>query len=342
MRLDKKLYYLIIFIFVITLVDVPSVFAARAVTYSPPKPEPDFVVDVYLPEKAWNGTTILADNHIRNRPRIIEIDMKGNIIWEYVIPANLKKYNNPGFDIEPLPNNNILFVLPGKGIYEIDRKGKTIWSHPDKKISHDADRLANGNTLYVYGKDDKKSNAQVKEVNKKGKLVWSWHAKTYFNKPPYADHYNEGWSHTNAVVRLKNGNTLISPRNFNCLVEITSQGDVVKTIGNQYLVHPHDPQILDNGNILVANHDKPHEILEINPGSQKIVWRFPLPRRKVWPVRDANQLPNGNILITGSTALVEITKDKEIVWRLKFAKIAFKARQDAPALGFYKAERIRP
>ncbi len=303
--------------------------------------DPDFDVDIYNPDKAWNGTTLLADNHKRGEPRIVELNMKGEIIWEYVLPSHLRRYTNPGFDVELLPSNNVLFVLPGKGIYEINRKGKVVWSHLDKKVSHDADRLPSGNTLYVFGNEDKKGDPQVKEVNSSGKIVWSWYAKDQFDKSPYKDLYDQGWTHTNAVTRLENGNTLISPRNFNALVEVDPQGRVTKIIGEDYLKGQHDPEILPNGNILVANHVKPHEIIEIDSKTGEIIWRFAILNRKMWPVRDANRLPNGNTLITGTTRLIEITSDREVVWRLTLRNVSIRSRKDAPALGFYKAQRTQ-
>jgi len=318
-----------------------ATIGTKAFTYKEPVTDSDIHVDIYVPNKAWHGTTILADNHRRERPRVIEVDMQGRIIWEYVLPLNLRQYTNPGFDVELLPSNNVLFVLPGKGIYEINRKGEVVWSHLDKEVSHDADRLPNGNTLYVFGNKDKKSDAQVKEVSSSGKIVWTWYAKDEFDNPPYKNAYYQGWTHTNAVTRMANGNTLISPRNFNCLVEVDPKGKVVKIIGEAYLEAQHDPEILPNGNILVANHQKPHEILEIDTQTEAIVWRFAIPKRRMWPVRDADRLPNGNILITGTTALIEITPDKEIVWRLKLKNVHFRSRKEAPALGFYKSQRTR-
>jgi hypothetical protein len=312
----------------------------KAFTYTEPVADPDIKVTQYVPSKAWNGTTILADNHRRERPRIIEVDMQGKIVWEYEIPLSLQQYTNPGFDVEPLPNKNVLFVLPGHGIYEIDRGGRVVWSHLDPKVSHDVDRLPNGNTLYVYGNNDTKDDPQVKEVDASGKIVWSWSAKTEFDKPPYNNVYEQGWTHTNAVTRMANGNTLISPRNFGCLVEVDPQGSVVRVIGADYLVHQHDPEVLPNGNILVANHDNPHEILEIDPTTEEIVWRFAILHRRTWPVRDANRLPNGNTLITGTTSIFEITPHKELVWLLELKNVTFRSPREAPALGFYKAERI--
>ncbi|MBC8182129.1 hypothetical protein H8E88_13520 [candidate division KSB1 bacterium] len=131
----------------------------------------DLYVDVYDSEKACDGTTLFADLHDTQNPCIVELNMLGETIWEYKIPDNLKQFNQPGMDVELLANGNILFVLPRNGVYEIDRDGNTIWSHLDDKISHDADRLANGNTIYVYGAGDMFDDAQVKEVNTQGEIV---------------------------------------------------------------------------------------------------------------------------------------------------------------------------
>jgi len=334
-EMKKRIVLVLMILIVLTLFYLETMAASAGLA------DLSFEVDVYNPDKAWKGTTILADNHNRKKPRIVELNMKGEIVWKYDLPDHLRNYTNPGFDVELLPSNTVLFVLPGKGIYEINRQGKVVWSHLDKKVSHDADRLPNGNTLYVFGNEDKESDAQVKEVNSEGKIVWSWYAKDEFDKSPYKDVYKQGWTHTNAVTRMVNGNTLISPRNFNCIVEVNSLGKVVRIIGEEYLEHQHDPEILPNGNILVANHQEPHEAIEIHAQTEAIVWRFAIPKRKMWPVRDADRLPNGNILITGTTLLVEITPDKEIVWRLKLKNVNFRSRKEAPARGFYKAQRVR-
>ena len=265
--------------------------------------------------------------------------MLGELIWKYQIPQNLKQYTNPGFDAELLPTNNILLVLPGKGVYEINRKGDTVWSYLDNKVSHDADRLPNGNTLVVFGNNDKANEAQVKEVSPEGGIVWSWYARDSYDKSPYKDIFEEGWTHTNAAVRLPNGNTIISPRNFNFLVEVNPQGDVVKTIGEGIFRHQHDPEVLPNGNILAANHQRPNRAVEIDPNTGKIIWQSFGFRKDNSPVRDANRLPNGNTLITGTTEIVEITAKGEIVWKLRLNNVTFNSEQ-ARGFGFYKADRI--
>jgi hypothetical protein len=304
------------------------------------KSDPDIEVEIYMPEKAWPGTTLLPDNHEPSAPRIIEVNMQGDIIWEYRIPQELKRFTNPGFDAELLPDGNILFLLPGKGIYEIDRDGRIVWTYLTSKISHDADRLSNGNNIYVYGGNDGKADSQVVEVNSDGEIVWSWQAADHFNESPYADIYNEGWTHTNAVTRLDNGNTLISPRNFDFMVEVDADGLVVRTIGEGMLLDQHDPEVLPGGNILLADHTIPHRAREIDPETGEIVWESSGFEKDETPVRDADRLPNGNTLITGSTKIIEVTPEGETVWQLLLKNTVFNSPRDKPALGFYKAQRI--
>jgi len=301
--------------------------------------DPDFVLEVYNIDKAMDGTTLFADNHNQEKPRIIEVNMLGEIIWEYDLPQELKQYTNPGFDVELLPNNNILFELPRNGVYEINRNKTIVWSYKTSKISHDADRLPNGNTLIAFGSGDRMSDAQVKEIDPKGNIVWQWYAKTYFDTEAYRSINEEGWSHTNAVLRMDNGDTLVSPRNFNMLVEVNPKGEVVKTIGQGLMVQQHDPVFLANGNLLFANHVTPNRIVEIDP-NETVVWEYVIEDLRLSPARDADRLTNGNTLITGTTKIFEVTPDKEIVWAFAIKDISAFTKDTSPMLGFYKAERI--
>ena len=310
------------------------------------KSDPAIKVTVYDREKVWPGTTLLNDNHDEKWPRIIEVNMLGEVVWEYVISRDLwdgDPIQSMDKDVELLKNGNVLFILPKRGAFEIDRSGEVVWSHLDEKISHDVDRLPNGNTLYNFGGKDTLDDAQVKEVSPNGELVWSWRAKDHFDREPFRGIDDHGWTHNNAVERLENGNTLLSPRNFGLLVEVDPSGSVVRTMGEGLLHNAHDPELLPNGNILVANHVKPQAAIEFNPDTGEVVWQF-TPKFKgkglfVRPLRDADQLPNGNVLITGYGIIYEVTREGEIVWQL-----VLKDKQTAlngwHNLGFYKAQRV--
>lgn len=307
-------------------------------------PDPDYRIENYLPGKTWNGTTLFADYHKTDAPRIVEVNMAGEIIWQYKIPDTLRKYTNPGFDVQLLPDNHILFILPGKGIYEIDRNGNIVWSYVDSQASHDVDRLPNGNTLINRGNGDTKDSAQVIEVDPQGKIVWSWYAKSAYDKPPYSSISREGWTHINAVTRLPNGNTWVDLRNFNITAEVNPAGAVVwqydwSSIGQ----NPHEPELQPNGNILVNLHPQPNQIVEVNPKTSKVVWKLIIPGTPEFhpETRDADRLPNGNTLINNGVSLIEVAPDKEVVWKLNVNSLMdLPTTNENHGLYLYKSERI--
>lgn len=287
-----------------------------------------YKVTKYKENKVFQGTTLIADMSEGKKPRVAEMDFQGNVIWEYV--PNSFGERKAILDATKLQNNNILITIRHSGIYEIDRQGKIVWSHKDPEASHDADRLENGNTLYNLGWQDKGEDV-VKEVNPQGEIVWSWNGMEYFNTPEYADINYEGWMHVNSVSRLSNGNTLVSIRNFNAVVEVNKSGKVVrkwtfrgkekrtglKTRGKIKGVRNHEPEILENGNILLSLR-KPFRYVEFNPDNEIIVWEWRKPKGvKLRTNRDSNRLPNGNTLCTSSERIMEITPDGEIVWEVK-------------------------
>jgi len=337
---------------------IPTPTPVPTPTPLPPMPrgvvDPAIEVTVYDPEKAWDGTTLLSDHHNPGNPRIIEVNMLGEVIWEYGLPEDFKRHTNPGQDVELISNGNILIVLPNKGIIEINRMGEIVWSHLDKNVSHDADRLPNGNTLYAYGAGDEIEESQAKEVSPEGDLVWEWHAKEHFNKQPYLGISEHGWTHANAVERLENGNTLVGLRNFDVLVEVDPKEKTVRTIGEGLLRHPHEPEVLHNGNILIADHHKPNEMIELDPDTNEIVWRLIPPYKQLgmelglgkeatmkalMPIRDGDTLPNGNILMTGYGMILEAARTGEIVWQLQYTDMQG-ALDGWKSTGFYKAQRI--
>ncbi len=313
--------------------------ATPIVTQPPGTPDPAFLVDINVPDKTWQGTTLFADNHDPARPRIVEVNMQGEVTWEYDLLGELKSYTNPGEDVELLPNGNILALFPRYGVYELTKGGQVAWKYLDPKVSHDADRLPNGNTLIAFGAFDTMGDMQVKEVNPQGEIVWSWRAKDSFNRAPYLGISNEGWTHTNAVTRLANGNTLVSLRNFNLIAEVDPAGKVVRTIGEGLITEQHDPEVQPDGNILMMDLPLPNAAIEMAPNGT-IVWRYTLLDRNEYPARDADRLPNGNTLITAADRILEVTPDKEVVWQLRLKDVIFTDRQSAQTRGFYKAERV--
>jgi hypothetical protein len=55
-----------------------------------------FTVEVYDSDKACNGTTLFTDCHDSDNPRVIEVNMDGEIVWELRL-KNAPVGQNPGW-----------------------------------------------------------------------------------------------------------------------------------------------------------------------------------------------------------------------------------------------------
>ncbi len=301
-----------------------------------------YVIEKYDTDHAFNGTTLFADNSDPDNPRIVEVDMRGNTVWDFRVPDSLfpdfRKRYNIVMDVERLPNNHILFNIQKVGIYEIERGGKLVWKHEDTETSHDVDRLPNGNTLYVRGWV-RKGGKHVIEIDPSGKEVWSWDGMRHFDREPFSNIHHQGWMHVNGVTRLSNGNTLISIRNFNMIVEVDPEGMPVWKYQFKSRSHPHDPELLPDNHLLIPI-TSANRVIEIDRVTKTPVWEWTHPNgaRPIAHIRDANRLPNGNTLIVEANRITEVMPDGEIVWRLRIPSIDI----DSKRFKFlYKAERIR-
>ncbi len=316
--------------------------------------EEEFFVKKYDSAKAYNGTTIFSFNADWLNSRIIEVDMNGNIVWQYRIPNHLRKLKERSkggmlMDVERLINGNTLFNISESGIYEIDKSGNIVWRHLDIESSHDVDRLDNGNTLYARGWVQR-GESHVIEVDHNGEIVWEWDGLLEFNKEPYTEIQETGWMHVNAVERLNNGNTMISIRNFHMVIEVNQEGKIVRKQdfdchsdwygierpGLPKGCRPHEPEINEEDNTMLVAISRPHKIYKIDLSTGKIIWNWK--GRKSKRLRDTDRLSNGNVLIQDNNKLTEVTPEGETVWLLKVPGLHWKKANAGKAL--YKAQRI--
>jgi len=112
------------------------------------------------------------------------------------------------------------------------------------------------------------------------------------------------------------------------------------TVDPDIIVDVYQSDIVWAGTTLLPdNHNRARpKVIEVNMLGE-IVWQSPGFELDATPVRDANRLPNGNTLITGSTKIIEVTAEGKIVWQLTLKGMTLTGL-DAASLGFYKAERI--
>jgi hypothetical protein len=121
------------------------------------------------------------------------------------------------------------------------------------------------------------------------------------------------------------GNVLISIRNPSLLAIVNLDREEVVWAAHGIWQRQHDPDILENGNIMVFDNlgnlgaGGRSRVLEWNPVNGAVAWRYCGNKEKPFEssTRGCQQLlPNGNVLITESNAgrLLEVTHDDQIVW----------------------------
>jgi hypothetical protein len=169
------------------------------------------------------------------------------------------------------------------------------------KAIHDAQPLPNGNWLLQT------TFTEVIEVDSKGKEVWKY-------KPAP----ESGRAEIHAFRRLENGLTMVAESGTTRIIEVNKEGAIVHS--TPIKVSKPDPhrdtrlvRITDAGTYLVA-HEAEKLIREYNREGV-IVWEYEVGSQLYSAIR----LTNGNTLIgTGDGhRVIEVTKDKQIVWEVK-------------------------
>jgi len=257
-----------------------------------------------------------ADRTIEENRGVYELDWQGNKIWYYPCPVD--------HDHRLLDNGNILILCREEIIDSKVRK--EIW--PDYRACF---------SPYII------------EVTKNKEIVWEWHGKDHIEeltelvglKFPHDDgERSRDWAHCNTAspipknkngekdLRFREGNIIISYRELNVIGVIDKESKkIVWAWGTGEILGQHNPIMLKNGHILLFDngcHSSEEQrgysrVIELDPLSEKIVWEYKdNPPEKFYSpyVSGQQELPNGNILICsgGQGRIIEITREKEIVW----------------------------
>jgi len=274
-----------------------------------------------------NGNVIVTERKEgQKKPVIGEYNWDGHRIWDYEMlgPAH--------HDLQRLDNGNTLVLTTEPVPDEYREKIKDPVRRSAKPLNADL----------------------VLEVTPEREVVWEWHAYEHLDINFHCEIWNPGdWTHINTVQalpenrhydagdkRFKPGNILLSPRNlgFIFIVDKETKEVVWRYTGNYKggLAGQHEPHMIEKrlpgeGNITVYDNGAPplrssahvgkSFILEIDPVTEEIVWKFEDGERFYSSFRsNVQRLPNGNTLICESEGprIFEVTRESEIVWEHTF------------------------
>ena len=227
-----------------------------------------------------------------------------------------------GFADSDYSNRLVIAGEAGGGIDHVaivDANTNLLWEYPTRAI-HDLHLLDNGNLLFQT------SWTRVVEMTLKKEIVWSYDASRMNG--------NEGKHvEVHAFQRLADGNTMIVESGPARIIEVDRMGRIQKEVALKIdNPNPHsDTRLarkLENGHYLVC-HEADGMIREYD-GEGTVVWEFDVPmfgkKRKAGHGPEcfgdqafaAIRRANGNYLIsTGNGhSVIEVTPNKEIVWKL--------------------------
>jgi hypothetical protein len=287
-----------------------------------------------------NGTTVVtsqgwnAGGHsLPGRPaRLVAVGPNGSAEWTHDGPDR----RNWFYDVDPLPNGNLLVVNPVPGataVYEFDPDaGKRVWTERfDLPDIHDVD-LINGDELLVAGinyDEGQPSGDRVFVYNRtRDEVSWEWYVRNHYPGDVAGGVESKDWTHVNDVDRIREGEFLVSVRNFDQVIVVNRSTKAIELrLGrdgdHDILYEQHNPQYLeaDDGTptILVADSENgrvvEYERVGGVPGEGEWERTWSVSGGLAWP-RDADRLPNGNTLIVDSMnhRVIEVTPEGEIVW----------------------------
>ncbi len=260
----------------------------------------------------------------QDRGHVAIVSSRGQVEWE--VPCSYTSH-----DIALLGSGNYLLHTGDATIVEITPDKKVVWKHLSRPIGehksvqiHAFQRLANGNTMIAES-----GNCRIIEVDRDDKIV---------KEIPLQVEHPSTHSDTRLVRKLDNGHYLVAHENDGAVREYDENGKVVWTYKLDLAGRPQSPghgpeghgnhvysaYRLPNGNTLIGGGNN-NRVLEVTPAGQ-IVWSIDqkelLGITLAW-VTMLEALPNGNVLIGNCHAgpenpqLIEVTRDKKVVWTFK-------------------------
>ncbi|WP_439028696.1 aryl-sulfate sulfotransferase [Haloarchaeobius sp. DT45] len=276
------------------------------------------------------GFTFRGTTNDKKPARLVAAGERGVTEWVY---NSTEGKNAWFFDVDPLPNGNLLVVSPRSGetlIYELDpRTRERVWERKFPfEDTHDADMLSEDELVIshmrAWDSENATSEDEIVVYNlTTDQVTWRWEYKDHFPAETDGGH-NADWTHSNDVDAIGDGRLLLSPRNFDQAVVVDMETkNVTMQLGedgdHSILNEQHNPDFMvsDNGTptMLVADSGN-NRIVEYAYENGEWVRTWTVGRNTLnWP-RDADRLPNGNTLVTDTLnhRILEITPNGEVVW----------------------------
>jgi hypothetical protein len=266
-----------------------------------------------------SGRRILA----ADKGRILIVSADGKVEWEAPAPVTVH-------DLSLLPSGNVLFQTSYQRVVEITPDKRVVWewvARPKPGYAgpveiHAFQRLKDGRTMIAES-----GNARIIEVDSAGNITHE--IPLVLEKP----HFHRD---TRLARKLDNGHYLVCHEGDGKVREYDGNGRVVWTyaleLGGREAAGGHEGHGTAvygairkrDGNTIIATGNG-NRVIEVNRNGDTVwsVEQNELPGIRLAWVTTLQLLPNGNLVIGNCHAgpdnpqLIEVTRDKKVVWTLK-------------------------
>jgi hypothetical protein len=288
-------------------------------------------------------------------PTSMLLDDKGNILhrWQYgfrkAFPERPGTLRGATFwrRTHLFENGDLLAIFEGLAILKLDKDSNLIWSrlipaHHDMALEPDG-------SIWVLTREPSVIPAVhetqpvledfVSLLDSNGEETRRISLLDALERSDYSDHWDGGLGisgdlfHVNSLERLdgsiarvdpvfREGNLLISSRHLDHLAVLDPDSERIVWAMKGAFNAQHDPQILDNGNILLFDNNvlgEASRVVELDPATGAERWVYEGSASEPFYSETcglAQRLPGGNTLITESDygRAFEVTASGDIVW----------------------------
>jgi len=273
------------------------------------------------PESSSTGPPYRVLGQDRGHLAILGVD--GKVEWEVPVRHN-------AHDLQILPSGNILVGTDASTVIEMTPEKKVVWKHVSKPTEgnkgrveiHAFQRLPDGLTMIAES-----GNRRIIEVDAEDKIV---------KAIPLMVEHPDAHRDTRRARKLANGHYLVCHEGDSAIREYDDSGKVVWSYTLDLAGRPrtgghdgHGTEVFNairkpDGNTLIAGGNN-NRVVEVDPAGQ-VVWSIDhdeLPGIELKWVTSLMLKPNGNVVFGNTHAgptnpqLIEVTRDKKVVWTLR-------------------------
>ncbi len=255
-----------------------------------------------------NGNTLISDagDDIGAGAEVIEVDTRGQIVWNYHggmrFVHSAVRLPDGNTLIADTTNDRVIEVTPGGTIAfsTDDLSGGTGRLSDGSRLSYpnNAIMLADG-TLLITDRNNNRCLIMARD----GRVLWQ---------------YGTDIQHPHNAELLPNGNILMADSDANRIIEFSRDGRIAWSYGDgsaAMLNWPRHARRLADGNTLITD-SKNSRVIEVTPAGET-VWQFQVDYFSKFYYAD--KLANGNVLITDQQAhqVLEVDPGGTIVWMFR-------------------------